>query len=116
MTNPLEEPTACSRCLARNVCIIHFRLLLEEEPGLHAFLNAYPDRLVHFVLDLGSLQGDLDDIEWEFSQSEELLVVDKQVGDPNGSLAPTIHMSATYKELRKHLGTISFEDDCNADV
>jgi hypothetical protein len=99
------------------VCIVHFRNLLQEEPDLRAFLEAFPDRIVHFVLDLHSLEGDLNDIEWDYSQDERFLTVaDTRVEDPWASLDPAIHMQVEYAELREHLGVIAFKEGCGEDA
>lgn len=112
-----EEPTPCPKCLAFNVCIVHFRSLLQEEHELRSFLEAFPERVVHFVLDLHSLQGDLNDIEWDFTLDEAFVTVaDTRVEDPWASLDPTIHMQALYSELRQHLGIIAFKEGCEVNV
>lgn len=101
----------CPRSSAFAMCVVHFQWLLEDNPNLWMRLEAFPNRIVHFVLDLHSFQGDPSDIDWHFTESEAaLMVVDARIDDPWASLAPAIHMTAQYEELRKHLEVMTTND------
>ncbi len=77
-------------------------------------MEAFPDRVIHFVLDFHSLQGDLNEIDWNFFEEENFLTVaDVFHEDPWAILEPAIHMQAEYDEVRDHLGIIAFRDGCS---
>jgi hypothetical protein len=76
-------------------------------------LEAFPDRIVHFVLDLHLFERDLNEIAFEFSEeAAAVMVVDSHIGDPWTPWAPAIHTRVAYSELRVPMGTISFTEGC----
>lgn len=79
---------------------LRFCMLLQEDEGLRVKLEKEPTKLVHFVVDLHSLQAHADDIEWTaYEENDLLMVVDTRVKDPSAHMAPMVRMVVTCSVL-----------------
>lgn len=90
----------CPCGIGTAACLFGFYQLLREDEELRGKLEEYPTQVVHFVIDLHSLQAHSGEIEWVVYEEHDLLmVVDTKIKDPSAHLVPMARMAATSAEL-----------------
>lgn len=98
----------CPRCIGTAACLFGFYQLLRENEELRATLEERPARIVHFVIDLHSLQAHAGETEWMvYEDGDLLMVVDTKVKDPSAHLVPMARMVVTSAELLGEIDRIA---------
>jgi hypothetical protein len=92
-----------------------FQRIVLDDPDLSAALEDAPDQVIHFAIDLRTLDPDpakavagfrfnLDD--WD-EDDNDIVIKDTRIDDVWGDMNPVVRMTGTYGELKQELTTPS---------